>query len=738
MSFFELHPFLEIPQVIALVTVAVALSVWLHLKETRRGFAGYPLLLIRTACIASIGLLLLNPVRVQSTESRPEKSQILVLIDTSHSMSVKDMDGKERIEAVRKAVFSPEMTAALSSGSDTTYFAFSNGAHVQSAAALAKPGLASGSQTFIADSLAQALSTVGGGKKGAVLVASDGRDNGDISPVEVARQAKDRGFPVFTLCVGKETMTKDLSIVMNRAQVFSAPNQEVSLLADVASSGYDGMSATVRLFREGVKIQEKVVELEPGGHREVEFSAREKAKATYRYSVEVAPAPGEVTTSNNRASCLLSVGNATTQVLVVEGKPSWDAKFLIQTLRSDPSVSVDSVFQLSGDRSFAIQGVASEDGASDKPLKLPKTRAEFAKYDVVIIGKGFEEFFDDRAAKDLEKYVSDDGGHLIFMRGQADKGSSTISEMEPVAWDNEDVHDFRMKVTREGTSNPAFSFGRTSDPDTIVQKLPTLISATRVAREKSLSVVLARASGVTSGQQPDREMAVLAYQRYGDGLVMSLVGQGLWRWALLPPDLDSYSKCFNDFWTQLVHWMANQSDFLPGQNIALRTNHSIYSPGEQVDLMAFVRGKETTLPPAKITDPNGHTLSVSLGKADAKQVSYVGSFHAKIPGDYVATIAEPGPKGGRVTAPFSVYEHRQEDLNTSADPGLMRQIADVSGGKALDINEIQQLPSLINKASASRIQKPEPQSIWDRWEVLAFLTGLLGTEWFWRRRRALV
>ncbi|MGV3616811.1 MAG: VWA domain-containing protein [Fimbriimonas sp.] len=735
----QFHSILPVVQVLAVVLAAVALSMWLHWKEVRRGGASRLLLGIRAVTILIVGLLILNPVKVESAAKPEGKSPILVLVDTSHSMAVSDVNGRPRIDAVRKALFTPQVSAALARGHAPTYFEFSKEATTQPRDTLARPGPVKGNQTLVGESLAKAISSAGAARTGAILLVSDGRDNGEIAPAEVARQAKTRGFPVFTVCVGKETKTKDLAVVMNRPQVFTSPDQEVALGADVVASGVENVPLSVRLMREGKQIAKKSVNLQPGGHTEVTFSTKEKSKGTYRYSIEVSGVSGEVTTANNRASSLLTVGNATTQILVLEGRPTWEAKFLIQALRSDPSLSVDAIYQLTKDRAFAVQGVVEDDSEGKGQVKLPKTRAEFAKYDVVIVGKGSEEFFTDEAATQLKEYVAEGGGHLIFLRGEAAEGASPLAALEPVTWDTNEIRDFRMKVTEEGASNPAFGFSAGGDAETVIQKLPSMISATRVAKEKALTVVLARASGTANGAQPNQEMAVLAYQRFGDGLVLSLVGQGLWRWALLSPDLVDYSNCYNDFWTQMIRWMVNQSDFLPGQNVTLRTDRYAFSPGETVNLMAFVRGgNQAPLSPVTITGPGGKTVQIGLSKAKGKQADFLGTFHPKAPGDYIATLSQPGNRGGQVTAPFSVYERQQEDMNTSADPGLMARIAKAGGGKALSLSEIKDLPRLLKESEAWFQRKPEPQSLWDRWEVLAVILGFLSAEWFIRRRLGMV
>jgi len=42
--------------------------------------------------------------------------------------------------------------------------------------------------------------------------------------------------------------------------------------------------------------------------------------------------------------------------------------------------------------------------------------------------------------------------------------------------------------------------------------------------------------------------------------------------------MSGYSACFNEFWTQMVRWLVNQSDFLPGQDVSLKTDRASYTP----------------------------------------------------------------------------------------------------------------------------------------------------------------
>jgi hypothetical protein len=260
-------------------------------------------------------------------------------------------------------------------------------------------------------------------------------------------------------------------------------------------------------------------------------------------------------------------------------------------------------------------------------------------------------------------------------------------------------------------------------------------------------VVLARAHAVSDAGTPNREMAVLAYQSYGQGKVVALVGQGLWRWAFLPPELKDYGSCYDDFWTQLIRWLVSQSDFLPGREVSLRTDRTSYSPSDTVNFMAFTRGKGAAqLPPLRIMAPDGRVSSLHLGKAGGAQADFIGSFRPRLPGEYLADLS-PGPSPtrggvpegrGGITVPFTVYQTCAEDIITAADPELMRRIAQAGGGEALSQQGLKELPQKLRDAQSLLTTRTEPRPAWDRGWVLGALLGALSLEWVLRRRAGLV
>ena len=738
------NPLIPWPQIFLLTLAAVCLSAWLY-RTRRNGERTRVVAALRLAGILALMLILCNPVLTEASRGSG-KPPLIILFDTSRSMKTRDADGQSRFDAGKTAALGDDtLTAAIARRFDVRLFSLADTATRQDPAAFLKTAAPVGDHTEIGESMATALSSAAGEPRGGILVVSDGRNNGDIDPVEVARQAKTRHFPVFTMTLGTATHGRDVSVFNRRPQVFAAPDQTVPLSAEIRSVGYGGQQGQVSLNLGGHAVQTRAVTLDDHHPVTISFDVRQPKEGSFRYSLVASPMSGEAVATNNSASIFLQVLKSHARVLVLEARPSWDVKFLIQALHTDPSIDVDAVFKLSPDKTFAVAGASDKPGAQPA-IKVPHTAADFAKYDVVVIGRGYEDFFDAASTKALKSFVADHAGNVVFVRGNPGDVQVGLKALEPLTWTSEDVADIRMKVTDEGKRNPAFDFPVGHDPDLVVQKLPNLISATKVEGESALSVVLARsANGPASTPGGPQEMAVLAYQNYGQGKTVALAGQGLWRWALLPPNLSDYGGCYNDFWTQLIRWLVNQSDFLPGQDVSLKTDKTSYAPGQTVNLMAFVRGKsKSQLAPVTIlmpgTSPSGKSAQVSMARGGKDQADFVGSFRVKTPGEYLAQMSVPG-QGGKpqlLMVPFSVYPDQEEDLITAADPELMRMIADAGGGEVLTTTDISDLPAKLREAQAATQVTVNPKAAWDKPWVLAIILGLFCVEWVLRRRWGMI
>jgi hypothetical protein len=119
-----------------------------------------------------------------------------------------------------------------------------------------------------------------------------------------------------------------------------------------------------------------------------------------------------------------------------------------------------------------------------------------------------------------------------------------------------------------------------------------------------------------------------------------------------------------------------------------------------------------------------------------------GSFRdTQAPGDYAIEVAatQQGQPLGSTRARFLVYEQDLELDNASADSASLEGLAAMTGGQTLAPEELPQLvKKLLQQTETLEIQQETKTTFWDKWPFFLVLVGLLGVEWYLRKRWGLV
>ena len=741
--------------------VLVVLSIIAYARTwSGRRKANTFLLVMRLAVIAAIVTLLMGPSNTAPRSGGNSRPQLTVLLDASGSMLTNDcprtQKPESRIDCALGQWLSPQQRQKLGEIYDVRFMSFSGEVSPLPDAAFSRPGaeLATGRATNLAQCVSKAiLDLPGQSRDWAVLVISDGHDSGDLPLQSAALLGRARNCPIHAVCLGGQGVQQDLALAAMCKEEYLLAKEPGQIIAKVYQVGYDDKKATVRLHSEGPD-QVKTIEFKGQPSVTVNFPIAQPKAGLYEYKVLVDSLSGESELGNNAQSVFCQVTDQKIKVLLLEGEPFWETKFLAQSLRKDPGVELTQITRVSNHKQESVITNIAGGVAPAEKVELPKTAEEFAKYDVMILGKGIEQLCDPAVAQLLPDFVSRRGGSIVFVRGQAYDPETPagrqmgrdLAVIEPVVWGRGYLHNMSLSLTAEGRGSPCFRFaGLTQDVAEAVGAMPGFAVMPVVEREKVSAVVLAtdvppgaaRGSGAAGGQPGIVQM------KYGRGQVIAILGEGLWRWSLLAPDMKAYDSVYDEFWSNAIRNLAMGSDFLPGQTVCLKMGRSSARLGDPVIMEAIFKtapsGPAVAQVKVALTGPDGKSQEVPLTSAGPAGGRMQGSFTPRQTGVYCALLETSGMNPARQEKRFSVFDVNFERLQTAANPEAMRLLAEQSGGLFFKADaSAGGLPEALAKHQESRGVLPQVNFLWDKGPILVVLLVWMGAEWLGRRRAGLL
>lgn len=701
----------------------------------------------RAGAILLLAVPLLNPGRWW-TPPRDGDSEFAVLLDTSGSMATADCEGIPRLDAAIRLA-REALGHAATRGRRASLYTF----HGETLAPVdpdALASLAAGGSTDIPSALHSLLMRYSAGSPSldGVLLLSDGRQ---IAPTPAERAiiaCRAAQVPVFPVVLGGPVTFPDVALRPGRRQYTHFKDQELTVNAFLTAANVARRSVEIRLTdKDGAALQGRRVLIEGDGETTVAFPLRELATGFHEFWVEADPVEGEKNVANNRQRFGVQVLDETIRVLLVEGNPYWDTKFIAQLLERERSYNFDLVYRLSGDRFFSL--TADEDsgssGLSMAPrTAFPSTAEELARYDLMVFGRSIEAFLTPATTALLVEWVRH-GGALVLARGRpVTTEIAALEPLFPLAWDIPWMAEFHWKPTAAGEDAGLFGAELPGQASPLWGRLPPLREAHYSSTLKPFTMVLVE--GVSSLGEHASRFPVVVSRRFGEGLVVAVNCDDLWRWDFFPQMSES-ADIYRNFWLQLLNWTASYSDFLPGQNFALKISHQNVAAGTPLRARVLRRqGTEPGARPFLRVSRDGRTvLETEPTSDDGLPDVWDAVFSLDEPGLHHVSV-HIGHEGDDLAAPSAsplvgtvmVAAPPGEEDELSADPDYLRALAGKTRGELLDAG------TLANAFAAAGAE-PRPSegaarwhSSWDTWQWLLPMLGLFGVEWFLRRRNGLI
>ncbi len=726
----------------AALLLALAAFAYMRIGSMRPIAAG-ALFVMRIAAIAAVSVLLLGPSREIPQPDSSQRPRLTFLIDTSESMRTTDCGGESRLAHIAGEILPLAQLREFDQDFRVELRGFDEALHPLPMEPLyASPAdLADGRATHLAESVTTAVSQLGGSQAGDVLVVlSDGRDSEDASIQPAAALAQSKQVPIFTMAVGTDVSAVDAALLAVPMQDTLLPGEPGAILVRVYQAGLEGRTAAVSL-RTGGETREFPVEIGNQSVVELQVPVIEKEPGHYEFEVSLDPLGGETELSNNSQTIFCEVVQRRIRVLILEGQPYWDTKFVAQSLRKDERVELTQITQVNFEKQETIVS-----RVADGSPAVPQSPADWARYDVVVLGRGMEHVLSMESARNLVQFVSDGGGQLVLARGlpydrslaEGQDLAGVLGVLEPVVWGPERLPQATLELTQSGSASPWFSpVNMGTDAARAFERLPGFELVESVQREKPGTLVLARAH--IGGGPANSGSPAIVRMPYGKGTVIGILGEGSWRWSLLPPDEVDLRGFYDTLWSNLIRWLALGGDFPPGEQVSLQLSRTAARLGDEftIDVAYKHAPPDGAAPRLEVIGPDGVSMDLALHDLPGAFPRYRATLTPEATGIHEVRLAAPGMNPSELARKFSVYDVNLERLHTAVNPTPLRILAEHTGGRFLGTDEMSELLSYLDRHLASLQTPPRLEYLWDRGVILTLLLMWMGIEWITRRAAGL-
>jgi hypothetical protein len=727
--------------VIAVIFLA-ALTVFVYRFTVPPVSSGKRILL---AALRSLALILLLFTIIEPLFRYSYSSNVLptvaVLVDNSLSMTLTDAAGNR--EAELRALLNNPALKNLSDKANVRYFTFSPSLHSMNPALQNDSLRLTGATTDIASALGQ-VHELALPHLQAVMLFSDGDYNDGANPLYEAERSP---VPVFTVGIGDSSEQKDIAVEKVLTNSIAYVQSSVPADVTIKVSGFQNERTTVTLSEDGKQIAQQVLSLgNSAGNGTVEypvhFSFTPNTAGVKKYTVRVAPLPGEVTEKNNARSFLIKVLKNKMQVIVVAAAPSADVAAVMQELHADQNIESQLFLQQTNGTPHNLTTTKDFSSALSSTeclilIGMPGRATSVSTLQEInnaVTARSLPVFFISSRTIDVQKL----GQWSSFMPFLVNRNVPSPSQQDeqqifPAIPPQMQSHILVQAGNGAGES-PQGGF------QDVWSKLPPVFSSygTFVAKPEALVLATMKIQGVTLNNPLIVSRNVLRMKSF------AVLGYGIWRWKLLAGASPETEKFFDDWFPAVVRWLVTRED---NKRVQVVPSKEIFSQGEPIDFLGQVYNE--SYQPIENADLRVAVKSAAgQGQFEAALHSlgggrYEGGLEMLPEGEYsyAASASANGAEIGKDEGRFSVGEQSLEFSDTKMNKPLLLQMASVSGGAYADAS---QFDKLVRTVQSRPSMKPEAQTIssefelWNKPWLLSLIVLLFGVEWFVRKRSGML
>ncbi len=586
-------------------------------------------------------------------------------------------------------------------------------------------------------------------ERGAVVLFSDGQHNEGESPAELARVFAARGMPVFTVGFGSQVRPRDLAVLKvegPEAVFFEDRVRGWITLKDDMPAGLpfkltvsDGGKVLWEhaLVTEGRNVRKVAYDFPIGEHVKERMKARsgdvQTSSLPLDFQVAVSSLEGDSEPGNNVGSMRERAVTQKRRILLLDGRPRWETRYLRNLFERDEQWEVNSV---------TVGTLRGEAGLArgSKAEQFPIENGQLQGYDLIVFGEVPRSVFKGDELAWLREFVEKRGGAMIFIDGSRGRlkeyADSPIGPLFPVEWKGASVRDglARVALTDRSADLAAFALAPDRAQNTEVWAgLPAphwVSGATPLTGAETLLEIEA------AGQK----FAGVVLRPFGSGKVLYQAFDESWRWRYEVADQHHVR-----YWNQVANWIAELPFAVRDKFVSLDAGAITYRPGESADVRVRLRDGEgrpvtNATVDAVLYRDGQRAAAIRLQNDDNAGGLFRGRTAPLEPGSYEVGIESVGIPANELKArtSFKVEPRETGELaQLSLNEDLLRQMATLSGGEYLREEQISRLADLLAPMSQGKVVETDTvlwQSYWWFIPVIVLLT----VEWIIRKRTGML
>lgn len=641
------------------------------------------LAVFRAIVVSILCFLLIGPV-LKLTTQETEKPAIVLLADNSSSVAeVLDSAARstlvQRLEQVRTRLAEAGFQATLTGLDGQPLDRFN------------------ATTSDIQQAIKKTVGDYEGKNLAAIALVSDGIYNSGVSPLYTPLRT-----PVFTIGLGDTTERADISLRNLAYNKIAYQGNRFPLHAEVLIKGDVSGKIRLTVFQAGRQVasEEHTIGTQP--LLAFDFLLDAEQTGLQRIDLQVTPLPQEFNTRNNRSAVFVEVVEGKKKILLAAPAPHPDVKAMRAAIEKNSNYEVV----------LHIPGAA----------EAPATELAPANIDLAIFFQAWDEGAKTNAL--LQRFMQGKSGLLLVAgsnsnlkqwasAGIAFENLNQKDEVTPVL--NTSFRDFvfsdNLAGTLAGYPPVTVPFGKFTFPP-----------ASQVLLHQKIGSVATTRPLLFSWQEEGRKMA-------------ALLGEGTWRWRLHEYAAHQKTDHFDELFAKLVQYLSTQDDkrrfrSFPIQNEFSDAEPVIFESQVYNELFEPVFGNTIQL---ELRNEQGEVANYSYTTSPSGTRYRIGNLKG---GVYrYRAFTEINDVRQEAGGEFLVSVQNLEAQNLTADFGLLRRLAENTGGKFYQLAQLDDFVEEAQTMQAHRIIHAE-DSFHPIINLKAFfflLLVLISAEWLARK-----